>query len=434
MPRDLPGFYFDPAKNRYFPLSSQPKPTKKPESDRAANASQSKQTNRTENQWSSSTVLKAKNAGSLYHSLQSARTAHNGRLRERSFRNIETSQLGATSRCDTAAFIPFNQAKISASRRASRSLYMKGKSSIYWAIHKAGFTRATSFGPSSNILYYDWSTERAVFITPSSHLVHDVWTSNFQDTSLVLGQSYHPTSDTGLLNLNVSIGMRKRALLYPDIDHERVYHKLPTGSDVLAVHQHQTMVYTGSRNGSIHRFDTRERTLSGLALLDDIFCKNSNSAIYLNVVNEWQLVVSTVRGNIELFDLRFPRGNRPVMSLHGQRNEHLLDLPHAISPCSKYLFAAGLDSRIRGWSLLTGQPLSPTPPISTTSTTPTPIPSFSSLSSNNNGLVRANPFHVNFDSVLTSLQAVEIGQQTCLYASSGDRLFRFLLGQQYIGP
>ncbi|KAA1469948.1 hypothetical protein DENSPDRAFT_928516 [Dentipellis sp. KUC8613] len=440
MPRDLPGFYFDPVKNRYFPLSSQPKSAKE-----SASAARSKQSNKAETQSSSSVVLKAKNGGSLYHSLQTARAARNGRLRERAFRDIETCQLGETSRCDTEAFIPYGRAKILASCIAvyDRTVQHVLGDSEGWVYERTPATTisppdtgiespfaaeanlgsrissictsgrqyiATSFGPSSNIMYGDWSTQKAVFITPTSQLVHDVWTSHFQDRTLVLG-------------------MRKRAILYPDIEYSHTHHKLPTGSDVLAVHRLQTMVYTGSRNGSVHRFDTREPTPSGLALLDDRFCEGSNSIVYLNAVDEWQLVVGSVRGNIELFDLRFPRGSRPMLSLHGQPSGHQLDLPHAISPCNKYIFAAGIDSRIRGWSLLTGQPLGPTP-----SSTSSPIPMFSSLSSDNNGPVRANPFRVNFDDcILTSLQVVEIGHQTCLYATSGHRLFRFFLGQQYIG-
>ncbi len=56
-------------------------------------------------------------------------------------------------------------------------------------------------------------------------------------------------------------------------------------------------MYTGSRNGSIRRFDTRTRG-PGLTLLGEAFTKSSNSITYLNIIKDWQLLVSTIRGAV----------------------------------------------------------------------------------------------------------------------------------------
>jgi hypothetical protein len=72
----------------------------------------------------------------------------------------------------------------------------------------------------------------------------------------------------------------------------------------------QCLVYTGSRNGSIRRFDTRTRA-PGLTLLGEAFTKSSNSITYLNIIKDWQLLVSTIRGAVSFFVFFFSLGNHP---------------------------------------------------------------------------------------------------------------------------
>jgi hypothetical protein len=114
-------------------------------------------------------------------------------------------------------------------------------------------------------------------------------------------------------------GVRKRALLMQDIERLTDAWRLETQSDVFALHQeevgppvivnnpsrptcnaNQCLVYTGSRSGSIRRFDTRTRA-PGLTLLGEAFTKSSNSITYLNIIKDWQLLVSTIRGVVRLF-------------------------------------------------------------------------------------------------------------------------------------
>lgn len=124
----------------------------------------------------------------------------------------------------------------------------------------------------------------------------------------------------------------------------------------------QCLVYTGARNGSIKRFDTRTRA-PGLALLGDAKTKSCDSVIYLNIIKDWQLLVSTIRGavrcffilglwrlrvkawgkkklltfcawcnQIEIFDVRFLRDMRPLLTLAGHVNAYQPSLVRCAPP------------------------------------------------------------------------------------------------------
>jgi len=94
--------------------------------------------------------------------------------------------------------------------------------------------------------------------------------------------------------------------------------------------------------------------------------------------------------------------------------------PHAITPSQDYFFAAGLDNRIRGWSLLTGEPLSH------------PHPTLEVPSNQLHAVdMEASPFGVKFEGQITSLEIIEAGRELCLYATSGLVLHRFILGRRF---
>jgi len=242
--------------------------------------------------------------------------------------------------------------------------------------------------------------ERTVKVSLSPDLASDVWTSHLRDRSLVLG-------------------VRKGALFMQDVESLTDAWRLETGSDVFALHQEENLVFTGSRNGSIRRFDTRTRA-RGQTLLGETFTKPSNSVTYLNIIRNWQLLISTIRGTIEIFDVRFLREARPLLALVGHVNSYQPSLPHAITPSQDYFFAAGLDNRIRGWSLLTGEALSHLrPTIEVASNQPHAVD------------MDASPFGVRFEEQITSLEIIEAGHELCLFATSGLALHRFILGRRF---
>jgi len=246
-------------------------------------------------------------------------------------------------------------------------------------------------------------------LSPSPHLACDIWTSNLRDRSLVLG-------------------VRQRALLMHDLEGLRDVRCLETQqSDVFALHQEESLVYTGSRNGSIRRFDTRTRA-PGSTLLSEVFTRSSNSITYLNVIRDWQLLVSTMSGTIEIFDVRYLQGTRPLLALLGHVNSYQPKLPHAITPSQCHFFAAGLDNRIRGWSLLTGEPLSclgsPGNPA------PSPSSSMEIPASQTQAVdTSTSPFAAVFEEQITSLEIAQVRHELCLFATSGSGLHRFILGR-----
>jgi WD repeat-containing protein 21A len=93
--------------------------------------------------------------------------------------------------------------------------------------------------------------------------------------------------------------------------------------------------------------------------------------------------------------------------------------PHAITPSQDYFFAAGLDNRIRGWSLLTGEPL----------THPHQIPEVTSKPQAVD--IEVSPFDVKFEEQITSLEVIKAEHELCLFATSGPALHRFILGRRF---
>jgi DDB1- and CUL4-associated factor 4 len=153
-----------------------------------------------------------------------------------------------------------------------------------------------------------------VILSPPRRLACDIWTSHLRDRRLVLGGDNLPV--VPLESSQVIPGVRQRALLIQDVENLGDIGRLETQSDVFALHQeevhrlfhlvksstsdfdiNQNLVYTGSRSGIIRRFDTRTRA-PGFNILGDVFAKSNNSITYLNIIQDWRLLVSTIRGAV----------------------------------------------------------------------------------------------------------------------------------------
>lgn len=68
--------------------------------------------------------------------------------------------------------------------------------------------------------------------------VRDLWASHLRGQQLVLGG-------------------QSKALYLPDLDHHSLPHFLHTDADIFSVTQDEHLIYTGSRHGTVHRFDKR---------------------------------------------------------------------------------------------------------------------------------------------------------------------------------
>lgn len=435
MSKELPGFYFDPQKNRYFSTASKPARSNAIKPPTRVQATHKHTPNPLSSSPPSQTLHHSSN---VWHAIQRSRFAKHHRERMAATHQVMTAQLAAT-KAYRAIPMPIHTGQTLTSFAAvtydSKVWTLAGDS--YGVIHAfdpspiSDFVSvpehtfqhsssreyqldshissicssgsrwvATSFG--SSILIHDLASTDTVRLSPAPHLACDIWTSNLHDRSLVLG-------------------VRQRALLIPDLESLGDVRRLETQSDVFALHQKESLVYTGSRNGSIRRFDTRTRA-SGTTLLSDMFTRSSNSITYLNVIKDWQLLVSTICGTIEIFDSRYLQGSRPFLALLGHVNSYQPNLPYAITPSQSHFFAAGLDNRIRGWSLQTGEPLScPT----TSPSSAMEIPGYQTQATETS----LSPFAVIFEEQITSLEIAQVRHELCLFATSGSGLHRFILGR-----
>lgn len=263
---------------------------------------------------------------------------------------------------------------------------------------------AVSFGPSSKIAVENIAESAEIWniITIGEHRCHDVQTAHLYGKSLVLGSA-------------------RRGILLSDIQAGWSFDVLPTGSDVLAVYQSEHLVYTGARNGAIQCFDKRLNTRQkGQELFGGRFRADTRSVTHLDVVRGTELLVSTIKGNLELLDLRFARRTEPLVEYHGHVNAYNPRLGIALSPCASLVFAAGQDNRVRAWALQSGEPV--LPPVA-----PAPL-----ADKDHSHLLRHT-----FGDPVTALCVTEGGggggaaaNGWTLWAASGKQIYRYWLGQR----
>ncbi|TCD69015.1 hypothetical protein EIP91_009078 [Steccherinum ochraceum] len=204
----------------------------------------------------------------------------------------------------------------------------------------------------------------------------DVWS-----ISRIMNKNCYDVRAAHLQENSLMLGAAHRGILLPDISvvNNANFQFLNTDSDVLTVYQQGRFAYAGCRNGSVWCFDKRldSRSTKGQVLFSGRFTGSNNSITHISIVREWELLLSTIRGDLEIHDLRFSRKASPTMQFEGHVNSYRQKLGIATSPCQTLLFAAGSDHRIRAWSIRTGDPLT-FPTKSAVSTPPSyPYPAFS---------------------------------------------------------
>jgi len=263
MPKELPGFYFDPHKNRYFPSSS----ARSSEPDRNARASSTKLPFQgpTAHQHTPKPLLSPPESlspiphrcPSFWHAIQRSRLAKHQTERMGATHQVMTAQLAATKAYRAIPMPVYTGQTLtafSAGTHDSKVWSLAGDSygvihafdpspiSDFLSVPEHTFQRsspqeyrldshissicssgsrwvATSF--SSSILLHDLASTRTMRLSPSPHLACDIWTSNLRDRSLVLG-------------------VRQRALLMHDLEGLRDVRCLETQqSDVFALHQEE---------------------------------------------------------------------------------------------------------------------------------------------------------------------------------------------------
>ncbi|KAG6833451.1 hypothetical protein H0H87_006817 [Tephrocybe sp. NHM501043] len=168
------------------------------------------------------------------------------------------------------------------------------------------------------------------------------------------------------------------------------------------------MIFAGCRNGSILRFDKRLGKRGQKLFHGRFLNQQRTSVLHLEVLADWQLLTSHMNGDLMTYDLRFTREGLPLVKYEGHRNTYTQRLGIALDPSREFLFAAGEDRRIRGWSVHTGRPL---------------IPS----SSQGSG---GHPFATVYSDVVETMQVTAEREGLCLWAGFDHTLHRIYLGQR----
>lgn len=169
--------------------------------------------------------------------------------------------------------------------------------------------------------------------------------------SLALGKLLDPSDSRR--NVHVSIfrsGMHGKGILIPDVNASAGFRDLDTFSDVLAIYQEpvclfrqlplplmplfnrpspQNLVYTGTRGGTVSRWDTRTRSHNKNLFLSNR-CK-ATSITYLRTISRDRLFVGSMDGRLELFDLRHLLKSIPVTSFLGHVNSYSQKLVSQVS-------------------------------------------------------------------------------------------------------
>ncbi|KAF9807350.1 hypothetical protein IEO21_08262 [Rhodonia placenta] len=395
MPRDLPGLYWDEEKKRYFPLTSKPKTLP-------------------------GRVLPGVHPEHAGHRLPLQAPLDEGPLPKR--RRLYAERYGHPT-WNAAETV---RTSLGSSRR-SRVLHWDGTFDGFLGQCMASRTVECAYEEVNIPLVYskvNTSPEHEYSVMAGdaqgwlSSLTRngDHNAAELNVTSKISSVSSWGTRHVLLYVKPFQQSAAKRGILLPDIETGRGFQVLQTGSDVFAIQRRDNLVYVGARNGSISRFDTRLDTNNRQELLQSRFEPTRSSITHLSVVQEWQLLVSTIRGDLETHDLRFLRSTTPLMRLNGHINSYTIELGIAVDPSENYVFAAGDDCKLRGWSLHSGDEIVPSPP------SPRDIESAATSSL----------FGKTFDNPIRALQVTESPMETCLWAASGSTLHQFWLGQRAV--
>jgi len=146
----------------------------------------------------------------------------------------------------------------------------------------------------------------------------------------------------------IALGLSNGVMVVgPDRRVEKHHFVRTSRSDVLALSCSNMgdALYSGSRDGCIRCYDFRRRRIVAAA-------KAKKSIDNLKMLkNDIHLLVSTMAGHLELWDVR---SWRPVLTYHGHSNTHSL-LSLDTDDCEDFIAAVGEDCTTRIWDLRTAE-------------------------------------------------------------------------------
>ncbi|KAF8158028.1 hypothetical protein B0H34DRAFT_657146 [Crassisporium funariophilum] len=438
MPAELPGLYWDEARNRYFPISSRPKKTL-PAAATIANTYRNDSGATATESLLSNTNVKRQRKHALWHLHETRRSTECYTQRLRASHEILCSHYASTSRLSHMDLPTLGYIQAFCSTTLGGRTWRFLGDSEGWLYSDKDFLSQDRDGvhcweadatmqpdsPISSIsvsgplcvstclgtgkfVVQNLAKEGRMYLM-NMNGVSDIRTSHLQGTALV-------------------VGANKKAIHMSDVDVINSVQHLYTNSDVFAVTQQKHLVFTGSRNGSVDRFDMRMPKHRSQKLFDNRFGDRPRSSVYhLDFIGESELLMSHLNGDLVTFDMRYApttSTSSPVRVYEGHVNTYTDNLGIAIDHEQDFLFAAGQDRRVRCWSLRTGALLSPPAVLK-------PEPSVASPYISPT-VADTNPFSMTFPEYVRALQVTEEGGSagTSLWAVCDKELYQYHLGQR----
>ncbi|KAI0357498.1 hypothetical protein OH77DRAFT_106624 [Trametes cingulata] len=459
MPRDLPGMYWDEEKQRYFPLSSRPaggggsahaRPTPPPVDSESLSQPKRRRKRKPVDRdpespsrghgrslhtadseraslWRVSTVL----AGAPSFTTR-RRCTHQTQKSYLSTRSIESdlSEHGARQPLDLGETVTALCARGDGSGEGnlwigdgSGWLYtMNTKDHINrWrefylgtqitSITRSGVTTlVTSLGsPARALVTRDQTLGLWLLREFPRNVCDDVWCGHVYGRTVVAGE-YPVIASVHVFH--VLEGGRRGAICFRDADQDH-YVRLRCESDVFSVRfQSQDLMYIGMRNGNIERWDLRQpnNPPDSIVNMSQKHGGTPGAPIqHLRLIHQYGLLIETMRGDLEVHDLRYLRDATPLLQLQGHVSSYEHKLGLAIDPSEDFVFVGGGDNRLRAWSLRTGQPLH----TETASLQSSP---------------GRNPLHATFALPIRAIEVVTEDEKTSLWLGSNTFLHRVDLG------
>ncbi|KAJ7195503.1 hypothetical protein GGX14DRAFT_676825 [Mycena pura] len=411
-PKDLPGLYWDPARNRYFPLSARPPSSapcrSSPAQDRVPLWSPTLAT-------ATTAAARARHHPARAHRSDAPRQSRGNPVaaRERR-RTTPTRQFLGDARgwlysralaheyCDSAGDWDADVEAEWTSWTPELCLGPDSETSAICTTQTPTSTRcvAVCFGHTTRICVQNADTpDRTSLLSLSA--VRDVRAASLSGAMLVLGAA-------------------RSAVVLSDLDASGPVRTLPTASDVFATAQHETLVYAGTRGGAVLRFDVRTPTNKPSAHVvaesstawDSATTGQRSSVTFLHSMRDGRAhLVGFMDGRLGMLDLRFARrGAPPAVAYAGHVNATSPRLGTALDPTERLLFAAGEDRRLRAWAVDSGVPLHPDA---------APLPDTEAHAK------AYKPFHTRFPAPLAALQ---VDDDAMLWAAGGGTFWRWRLG------
>ncbi|KAH9851681.1 hypothetical protein C2E23DRAFT_732503 [Lenzites betulinus] len=385
MPRDLPGMYWDEEKKRYFPLSS--KPARGPTAT-AVSAQQTVQTARIPPQQS-----RKRKAGSLvseppifherstpsasaegvhfWRNLNALREGPLNDQRRRCMHNMQIAHMFSHSNRPTPPDRGIDIGE-SVSALCSRTddpddsgMFIGGGTGwLYIMDGEDPDRRWREFCLRSQITSITRS-ESITLVTSLGSPVSALVTTRAQRIGSWLLREFPPNicSDAWsghIYDRTIVVGGKRGAVCFRDAEHDN-YVRLHCESDVFSTRlQNENLLYLGMRNGTIGRWDLRQPQAASdtIVRMSEKRERTGGTPVqHLRIVNHDGLLVETMRGDLEIHDLRFLRSATPSLEFKGHVSSYQHRLGLAIDPAESFLFMGGGDSRLRAWSFRTGHSL-----------------------------------------------------------------------------